>query len=510
MAEAARISFEGVSKSYGGVRALSDVSFEVRPGCVHALVGENGAGKSTLMKILSGAVRPESGVIRVDGGEARLHDVRDAQALGIAIVHQEFTLAPHLSVSENVFLGRWPRRRGLVDFGALHRRTEELLRALGLAIPVRRRAGDLPVARQQMVEIAKALSQEARILILDEPSAALTPHEARGLMEIVRGLVCRGVSVLYISHRLEEIFELADFVTVLRDGRHVSTRRIAEVDRATLIRECVGRPLEEEFPARPLRRGEGGEAALRVKGLGAPGRMEDVTFEVCAGEVFALTGLVGSGRTSVARAIFGALPGARGEVLMGAARGPFRSVREAKREGVAMAPEDRKREGLLLMRPVRENITLADTSEAARGGIISLRRERAAAREAMSSLRIKAAGTEAPAWTMSGGNQQKAMLARWLRREHKVMILDEPTRGVDVGARAEIYGVINRLAAEGAAVLMITSEMPEAIGMADRIGVMCRGRLTGILDNAGRRVTQERIMALAVAAGEPGVGDAAA
>jgi ribose transport system ATP-binding protein len=498
---APRIRFDRISKAYAGVRALDGVTFDVSPGCVHALVGENGAGKSTLMKILAGAVRADEGVIEIDGSPANIKDARTAQRLGIAIVYQEFTLVPHLSVGENVHLGRWPSYGlgGLIRFRELERRTRDLMAELQLPLTSKTSVAALSVAQQQMVEIAKALSLDARVLILDEPSAVLTPHELTALFSIVRKLVSRGVSVLYISHRLDEVFELADTVTVLRDGRHISTRPIAQVDRPQLIVECVGRPLEEEFPARNV---ESGPIALRVERLSHRGVFIDVSFEIRKGEVLALTGLVGSGRSSIAQAIFGALQPVSGSVTVNGAQGPFRSPIAAKNAGIALLPEDRRRQGLLLARPIRENLTLAHRADAATFGLISPSRERTLARRRMTQCSIKSAGTESAAATLSGGNQQKLLFARWLDRSYRVMIFDEPTRGVDVGAKAEIYEMINTIAAKGTAVLMISSDLPEAIGMADRIAVMCRGRLAGILDNRARQVTQEAILRLAL--GESG------
>lgn len=492
-----RVRFRGVSKSFPGVRALDDVSFDIAPGCVHALVGENGAGKSTLVKALAGAHAIDAGSIELDGRPEVIRDAQHARALGIAMVFQEFNLAPHLSVSENVFLGRWPRSRWTrtIRFAELHERTASLLDQLGLSVPLRAPVGSLSVAQQQMVEICKALVLDARVLVLDEPSAVLTPHEINALFALVRRLTARGVSVIYISHRLDEIFELADFVTVLRDGRHISTRPIGETKRDTLIHETIGRPLSEEFPSRSDRRGE---TILEVTDLTVDGAFSQVSLDVRAGEVFALTGLVGAGRSSVAKAIFGATRASAGSVVVGDARGPFRSPREAMHAGVAMIPEDRKGLGLLLHRPVRENMTLAHPKEVATFGVIRLDREREFTGRLMQQHDVRAAGTEMPAADLSGGNQQKVMLARWLQRPYRVVILDEPTRGVDVGAKVEIYDKLNALAATGAAVVMISSELPEVIGMADRIGVMHEGRLMGVLDNRTNRVTQDEILRLAV------------
>ena len=492
----ARLRFEGVSKRFGGVVALDGVSFEAAPGVVHAIVGENGAGKSTLMNILGGSVRPDAGRVFLDGEEVAPRTARESQRLGVAVVHQELSIAPHLTVAENVFLGRWAHRRvtGLVRRRAMERATAALLDRLGVDLRPGAPVGELSVANQQMVEIARALSMDARVLVLDEPSAVLTPPEVERLFGIVRGLTERGASVLYISHRLEEIFTLAGAVTVLRDGRHVSTRLVAETDEATLIREAVGRDVAAHAPAsRNL-----GAPALTVEGLTVPGRCEDVSFEVRAGEVLCLAGLVGSGRSSVARAIFGAAPVRSGAIRVGEAAGPFASPRAAQRAGVALIPEDRKREGLLLFRPVRENLLLAERGSAARGGVISLRRERATARRLLAERAIRAAGPEAEARTLSGGNQQKVLIARWLLREYPVYIFDEPTRGVDVGAKAEIHALIESIVARGGAALVISSDLPEALALGDRIGVMRAGRLVGTLPNMDRTVTQEDVMRLAV------------
>lgn len=492
-----RIRFRNVSKRYPGVQALQSVSFDVQPGRVHALVGENGAGKSTLVKILAGAESADDGWIEFDGQRETIRGARHAQDLGVAIVYQEFNLIPHLSVGENIFLGRWSRVpwTGLIRFTEMNDRAKRLLDVLEVPIPASAHVDTLSVAQQQMVEIAKALSRESRVLVLDEPSAILTPHELAALFQLVRRLTRDGVSVIYISHRLDEIFELAHDVTVLRDGRHLSTKPVAQVDRDSLIVETVGRSLDRAFPVRRDRRGD---VVLRVFNLSAGRRFRDVSFEVRAGEVFALTGLVGAGRSALGKAIFGAVPVTAGALSVGGHRGPFRSPRCAMDAGIALIPEDRKREGLLLGRSLRENITLAHRGDAARLGFISGARERHVAGMLMRRFDVRAAGTEVSAGTLSGGNQQKVLLARWLQRPYRVIILDEPTRGVDVGAKAEIYDKLCAIAQSGVAILMISSELPEVIGLGDRIGVMCEGRLRGILDNRERNVSQESIMRLAV------------
>ncbi len=491
----ARVRFERISKRFPGVVALDAVSFEVASGTTHALVGENGAGKSTLMKVLAGAHHPDGGRLLIDGAVVKLRSARDAQAAGVAIVYQELTVVRDLDVAENIFLGRWPRApfTRLVDRGGMRAAAARLLAELGVELPLSQPVAALSLAQQQMVEIARALSLRARILVLDEPSAVLTPHELRTLFRVIREARQRGVSIVYISHRLDEIFEIADAVTVLRDGRHVSTRPIAAAERGALIAEMVGRPLRDEFPPRESRVGP---VVLRVDGLRV-GRVGPLSFEVRAGEVLGLTGLVGSGRSSVARGLFGAQTASATAVRVGETRGPFRTPRAAIAAGVALLPEDRKLQGLMLERPLRENLTLPYRAAVAAGGFIRRRHERRLAERLCGDLRIRTAGVETPVAALSGGNQQKVLLARWMSQPQRVMLLDEPTRGVDVGAKYEIYCLLNRLAADGLAVLLISSELPEVIGMCDRIGVMHDGRLAGVLDNAARDASQEQIMRLA-------------
>lgn len=491
-----RLALQGITKSYGGVAALADVSFSIRPGCVHAIVGENGAGKSTLLRILAGAIRADAGEIRIDGESVSPRDARHAKSLGISLVHQELNLAPDLSVRDNVYLGCWPRRLGLfVDRNELTRKTENLFRSLGMNLPATATVGSLSVAQRQMVEIAKALAFDSRLLMLDEPSAVLTPGELATLFAVIRDLTARGASVIYVSHRIDEVFALAQEITVLRDGRHISTRPISAVSRESLIADVVERALSEEFPRRNVTIGE---VAIAVKKLSAGKRFCGVSFDIRSGEVFGLCGMVGSGRSSVGKALFGAIPEIRGDVRIDNKSGPFRSPREAIRAGVVLVPEDRRHEGLLMQRSVRNNIALADLRSVSRVGFVSNRNERGRVASLVSQLRIKASGLDARVSSLSGGNQQKSLLARWMTRRHRVMILDEPTRGIDVGAKAEVYELINRLAADGMAILLISSELPEVVGMADRIGVMRRGRLAGVFDNRNRHVTQEQLLACAV------------
>ena len=492
-----RLQFQNMTKHFGGVTALRDVSFDVAPATVHAIVGENGAGKSTLMKILAGVYQPNVGTMQLDGAPYHPRSPHDAMKRGVAIVHQELALVPHLSVAENVFLGRLPAAQiiGTIHRRELRRQFRALFDRLQLDIPGDVAAEKLSVAQQQMVEIGRALSLNARVLVLDEPSAVLTPQEVENLFRFVRELVRQHVSVLYISHRLDEIFELADSVTVLRDGTHVSTRPIADVTRQQLIHDTVGHELSGQFPPRDCTIGK---PLLQVRDLSSRRRFQNVSFDVRAGEVLGLTGLVGSGRSSVARAIFGDAPITGGAITACDTPGPFHNPKTARRAHIALVPEDRKREGLLLHRSLRENLTLGHLDDVSGVGVVNQRAELMTARRLSERHRIKHGGINAPINRLSGGNQQKALIARWLRDAYRIILLDEPTRGVDVGAKAEIYALINSLAERGAAILMISSELPEVIAMCDRIAVMHEGRLAGILDNAQRNVTQPQIMALAI------------
>ncbi len=485
-----RLTASRVSKSYGGVRVLHDVDFDLHGGEVHALVGENGAGKSTLIKVLGGAVRPDSGEVLLDTTPLPIGDPLATRRRGVSIVYQEFTLVPALSVADNIFLGRerggWFLRRAEAA-----RAARALLDQLGVSIDPGAPAGALSVAHQQMVEIARALAAEARVVILDEPTASLSGHETERLFETVRRLRAGGLGIIYISHRLEEIFAIADRVTVLRDGRTVATARAADVDRAGLIKWMVGRDLSEEFPSRSH---TPGAPVLEVRHLSAPPRFSDASFSVRAGEIVGLAGLVGAGRTSAARAIAGALPSG-GDMFLGGGRARFRSPAEAIASGLAYVTEDRKAFGLFPLMATGENITLTSLSRFARAGLLSVSRERRAAAAAAADFDVRARGLTQPAGTLSGGNQQKLLLSRYLLEPRRVVILDEPTRGVDVGARAEIYGLMNRLAAEGLGLVMISSDLPEVLGMSDRIVVMREGVTVGEIARAA--ATPERVMALA-------------
>ena len=473
-----RVAVAGISKSFEATAALRDVSFAADAGEVLALCGENGAGKSTLINILSGAIRPDAGTIRIGGEAVVIADPHHAIELGIATVHQELSLLPHLSVAENVLLGRMPTRGAswMVDWPAAYRRAAALLAEFGLGdLDVRTLAGRLSVAQQQLVEIAKALVATPRILILDEPTAVLSAAESEILFEKVRRLAAAGTTVIYISHRLEEVFEISDRVVVLKDGVSVYSAPTAEADEDAVIRAMVGRPLAAIYP--PADRVPG-PPRLEVRGLGLDGAFEEVSFTIGAGEIVGMFGLVGSGRTEVAKAIFGATPADRGEIRIDGSPVAIGTPEAAIAAGIAMVTEDRKRDGLALDLSVLDNAGLASMDRVSRHGILDRRRQDAMVAAKVAELQVRPAGTRRPVRQLSGGNQQKVVLAKWMLVDGiRIFILDEPTRGVDIGTKVEIYRMIAGLAADGMAVLLISSEMPEVIGLADRILVMRKGRI---------------------------------
>ncbi|MDP9363659.1 MAG: sugar ABC transporter ATP-binding protein [Chloroflexota bacterium] len=471
------VELAGVAKAFGAVRALRGVELTLLPGEVHALVGENGAGKSTLVKILAGVHRPDAGSFRIDGEAVVLDGPLAARQAGIAVIHQHSALFPDLDVTENVFMGRQPTDRiGRVDRRAMRREVSAILDELGVRLDLRAPVRGLATADRQLVEIAKALSLHARVLVMDEPTASLSAREVDRLFAIVRRLRDRGVAVLFVSHRLEEIFALCDRITVFRDGAHVATMPTAELTPDETIRLMVGRRLETLFPKEEA---EIGDVVLRVRGLTRPGVFRDVGFELRRGEILGLFGLVGAGRTEVARVLFGADRVEAGEVEIAGQRVRIDSPATALRHGLGYVPEDRHAQGLVLDLPIAANVTLPILDRLAPRGLLDRARERALAGDFARRLQLKAAGLDQAAAALSGGNQQKVVLSKWLATDPKVLILDEPTRGIDIGTKAEVHRLVSHLATQGLAILLISGELPEVLAMADRVLVMHEGRLTG-------------------------------
>ncbi|HOV75734.1 MAG TPA: sugar ABC transporter ATP-binding protein [Candidatus Hydrogenedentes bacterium] len=491
------LEMRNIVKRFPGVLALDNVQFDLRPREVHCLVGENGAGKSTLMKILSGAQPMDSGEIRLSGERVDIHSPHHAQQLGISMIYQEFNLSPYLSVAENIFLGREPRigKTPFINWSKMYADAREVLGRIRVEIDVRKPVNECSVAQQQMVEIAKAISFNSKIIVMDEPSATLTDHELRALFDLIRTLRRQDIGLVYISHRLEEIFEIGDRLTVMRDGQYIGTHAVCDLKRDDIIRMMVGRELKDEFPKEIF---TPGAERLRVEGLSRHGAFNNVSFSLRAGEIVGLTGLVGAGRTEVARAIFGADTPDAGTLTLDGKPVTVASPQDAIRQGIGLLTEDRKGQGLVLGMTVRENTTLANLKSLVRILFVDRRRERAITEQYVKELQIKTPSIEQSAQNLSGGNQQKVVLAKWLFTESKILIFDEPTRGIDVGAKVEIYKLMNDLARRGACILMISSELPEVLGMCDRILVMHEGRLAGELSRA--EATQERIMQLATGA----------
>lgn len=485
------LEMKGITKRFPGVVALDGVDFELESGEVHVLLGENGAGKSTLIKMLSGAYRPDEGEINLGGEPVSIGSSVEAQRLGVSTIYQEFNLVPELTVAENLFLGRQPRRFGLVDRRKMVRDARDLLERVKVRISPGGRISELGVAQRQMVEIAKALSLEARVLIMDEPTAVLSGHEVERLFEIVRGLKESGVGVVFISHHLEEISEIGDRATVMRDGAVVG-QVPASAPREELVRMMVGRSIDDQFPRR---RTEAGEALLEVEGLSRQGVLEDISLRVRAGEVVGVAGLVGAGRTELARAIFGLDPLGLGEVRIKGERVGHGGAAEAMRRGLGFITEDRRGQGIVPPLSVAENLGLASLDKRTRAGFMDRGRQRQEALRMIEELGIRTPGPEQEIRYLSGGNQQKAVIGKWLLAESEVLIMDEPTRGIDVGAKVEIYELMNELTERGAGILMISSELPEVLGMSDRILIMSQGRIAGEL--TPEEATEELVMTLA-------------
>lgn len=483
------LEMRSITKYFPGIVALNNVNFEVRHGEIHALVGENGAGKSTLMKILSGVYHPDGGEILFKGKPVRFSNPRQAQAAGITTIYQELNQIPLLSVMENIFLGSEIMRGPLVNWQEMYTQSKALLAKLHLNVDPRRMVDTLGVGQQQMVEVAKALHHRSEIIIMDEPTAALSLREIEDLFAIIRELKANNVSVIYISHHLDEVFDLCDRVTVLRDGQHISTQPTSALNLDGLIRLMVGRTLSEQFPKEDFHKGE---EVLRVEGLSQGTRLKDIKFSLHAGEILGVAGLMGAGRTELLRAVFGADPTDGGAIYVRGKKVTIRNPRDAVRHGIALLTEDRKRQGLMLGRPTRENITLSVLKTLTRGPLIQRARERQLAHKYIKSMAIKVSDLEQDANNLSGGNQQKVVLSKWMATQPRILMFDEPTRGIDVGAKVEIYRLMNEFVKQGGAVIMVSSEMPEVIGMSDRIMVIHEGRVSGFLNRA--EATQEKIL----------------
>lgn len=485
------VRFTNITKRFVGITALSGVSFDIAPGSCHAICGENGAGKSTLGKLLAGILAPDEGTIEIDGQRVKFSSPRDALSAGIAMVHQEIAFCDNLTVAENLCLSALPRRFGFVDEVELRRRAAKLLAEIGAQINPGRAMHSLSVAEQQIVQIAAAVAEGARVIVFDEPSSSLGETEARALYALIRALKSRGVTQLYVSHRMPEIFALCDSITVLRDGQHVITCASADIDESQLVQYMIGRKLEQLYPAHLSV--ERGAELLRVENLASPGKFSGVSFSVHAGEVVGLAGLVGAGRSEIAQALFGLDPRATGEIFVRGQRVHIRSAQDAIRAGIGFVPEDRKLQGLVLGMRVKENATLPILKRFSRFGLVRQQAETAAALHEFQRLQMRAA-PDVTTGTLSGGNQQKIVLSKWLAANGDILILDEPTRGVDVGTKAELHALIGQRAAQGAAIVVISSELPELINVSSRVLVLRDGRFTGEVSRID--ATQERLLRL--------------
>ena len=486
------LSLRGISKEFPGVKALDDVTIEVERGTIHGLVGENGAGKSTLIKVLAGIYQPNAGQIMLEGEACSFASPIEARRAGISVVHQEIKLAEPLTVAENMFLGNILMKGRLVDWKGMRRRAREIVDDLGMDIDVNAQVSSLTVAKKQIVEIMHAINNNSKILVMDEPSAVLTNRELEVMFRLVRQLRERGITIIYISHRLGEVFDLCDNVSVLRDGKHIATRPIGELDRQSLITMMVGREMGQEYPKEP---GKIGDTILKVKNL-SRGFVKDISFEVKSGEVFGISGLVGAGRTELARAILGIDRLDAGEIYVRGKKVNYHRFAEAIRDGLGLIPEDRKLQGLVQIMSVERNTTLVNLPRITQGGVIRKGLEAKLSAEYAQKLHVVTPSMQTQVQFLSGGNQQKVVIAKWLFQEADILFLDEPTRGIDVGAKAEIYRLINQMVQEGKTIIMISSEMPELLGMCDRIMVMHEGRKMGEL--TAEEATQEKIMAMCV------------
>ena len=490
------LELKNMTKRFSGVEVLHEVSFSLRPGEVHALLGENGAGKSTLVKVMTGVHQPDKGEIYLDGKHVAFSDTRESRQAGIAAIYQELSLFPDLEVAENIFVGRQPTTiGGRIDWRKLYADAGSLLESLGVHLDLKQKARSLSIAQQQMVEIARAFSINARILIMDEPTSSLTLNEVADLFRLVRRLRDEGTAVVFISHRLEELFELADRVTVMRDGSYVDTCSIKDVSRDDLIRLMVGRTITNLFPKQDVK---AGKVILKVENLERAGSFRNVSFELRCGEILGMAGLVGAGRTNVARAIFGVEPATAGSIQIEGRKVAITSPQQAIKLGLAYVPEDRQLHGLIPAMNITSNISLPMLSKYARRGWLQDKTERKAAYDAALQMEVRANNIWQMARELSGGNQQKIVLSKWLSTNPRILILDEPTRGIDVGTKAAVHALMSRLASEGMAILMISSELPEILGMSDRVIVLREGHMTGHFSRA--EATQEKIISAATQA----------
>ncbi len=487
------VSMHGIKKSFPGVKALDDVHFELRAGEVMALLGENGAGKSTLVKILSGVYTRDGGTLEILGKEYGNLTPKQAQQLGVAIIHQELNMCPHLSVAENMFLGRELKKGPMLNMRAMEAEAKQYLDDLHIDIDPDEIVGNLPVSRQQMIEIAKALSLNAKVLIMDEPTSALTAKEIDELFRIIRKLRDNGCGIVYISHRLEELQHIVDRVTIMRDGKYITSGNFTDFTMDEIITNMVGREIKEKYPRVVC---EKGEKVFEVRHLNAGRLVRDVSLDAYAGEIVGIAGLMGAGRTETTRAIFGIDPKESGEIILDGRQIQIKSPEDAIRAGIVLAPEDRKKDGLCTKLSIRENIALPNLDILCNSlGVINHRKENIMCDKAVSELYIKTPNLDVDAGSLSGGNQQKVVVAKWLARNSRVVIFDEPTRGIDVAAKVEIYNLMNQLKEEGIAVIFVSSELPEILGIADRVIVMCDGRITG--EVMAKETSQNEILRMA-------------
>ena len=488
-----QIVMRGIDKQFGGNYVLKDAGFELADGEIHALMGENGAGKSTLMKILTGVYTRDAGTVIVDGQEVVYNNPQEAERAGIVFIYQELNVLKDLTVEENMFLGKEIHSKmGVCNSKQMRAEVRRVLDELGVSIKADEVMSELSVGQQQMVEIAKALMIDAKVIIMDEPTAALTQSETEVLFQVARRLKDSGVSIIYISHRMEEIFELCDRITVLRDGQYIDTKKISDTDMNDVIRMMIGREIGERFPDRDVKIGD---VLFEVEHLSCPGEFEDVSFDVKAGEVLGVSGLMGAGRTEIMKAIFGSMPHVTGTVKIDGKPVKIKAPQDAIKHRIGFITEDRKTEGLMLDDSISKNVSIANLGKISANGVLSRPKEKSLIAQAIEELNIRCTGGEHVCKNLSGGNQQKVVFSKWIYTEPRILILDEPTRGVDIGAKKEIYNIINRLAAEGVAIIMVSSELPEVLGMSDRIMVIHEGHVTGIIKNDN--VTQETVMVLA-------------